>query len=82
MLKHGDFMNKNRSPSSESWSDELEDPPISLFPDTPASNSDYFRETWAQERFLGIRECSKSTPRNPRNLKIIPNSCTEFAVKE
>jgi hypothetical protein len=82
MLKYGDFMNKTRSPSSESWPDEFEDPPISLFPDTPASNSDHFRETWAQERSLGIGQCSKSIPRDPRNVKIIPNSCTEIAVKE
>jgi hypothetical protein len=82
MLKHGDFMNKTRSPSYESWLDEFEDPPISLLPYTPTSNSDYFIETWAQERFLGIGECSKSTPRYPSNLKIIPNSCTEIAVKE
>jgi hypothetical protein len=74
MLKHGDFMNKTRSPSPESYLDELEDPPISLFPDTPTSNSDYFRETWAQERFLGLGQSSKSIPRNPRNLQIIPNS--------
>jgi hypothetical protein len=54
MLKHGDFMNKTRSPYFESWSDEFEDPSISLFPDTPASNGDHFRETWAQKRSLGI----------------------------
>jgi hypothetical protein len=82
MHKHGDFMNKTRSPSSKSWYDKFEDPTISLFPDTPACNDDNFREIGAQKRSFCIRQSYKSVPWDPWNLKIIPYSCTEIAVQE
>jgi hypothetical protein len=82
MLKHGDLLDKTRSPSPKSRSGVFANPPVPLFPNTPASNDDNLSETGTQKGSFGIRESFKSAPRDPWNLQIIPYASTESAIEE
>jgi hypothetical protein len=82
MLKHGDFMDETRPPTSKSWSDIFKDPTIPLLLNAPAGNDDNLCETWTFERSLCCSQGRYSASRNPRNLQVIPNTCAKLAVEE
>jgi hypothetical protein len=65
MLKHGDLLDKTRSPSPKSRSDIFENPPIPLFPNTPACNDDNLSKTGTQKGSSAVGESSKIVPRDP-----------------
>jgi hypothetical protein len=75
-------MNKTSLPSPKSGFIKLEDPAISLLPDGPACYNHNFRETRAFERLLSPPQNLIVRARKPRDLKIVPNSCTKLAVEE
>jgi hypothetical protein len=75
-------MNKTCLPSPESGFISLEDHAISLLPDGPAGYNHNFRETRAFERLLSPPQNFIVRARKPRDLQVVPNSCTKLAVEE
>jgi hypothetical protein len=65
MLKHGDFINKTRFPSSKSWPDIFENLSIPLLPYTPTSQDHNFNEARAQERILGRHDGGHMISKDP-----------------
>jgi hypothetical protein len=68
MHKQRDLLNKSSLPTSKSWSDILEDPSISLFPNTPTGNDHNLKETWAFKRFLCNPQRRNRFSRRPWDL--------------
>jgi hypothetical protein len=82
MHKQGDLIYKGGLPTSETWCNALENPTIALLPNAPASQNGYFIKTMTFEAFLCSTNHIQTGPWVPRNLKIVPYSSTELAVKE
>jgi hypothetical protein len=75
-------MNETSLPTPESGFIKLENPAISLLPDGPAGYNHNFRETRAFERLLSPPQDLIVRARKPRDLQVVPNSCTKLAVEE
>jgi hypothetical protein len=82
MRKHGDYLDKTRLPSSESWPDILKYPPIPQLPYAPKGTNNNLCKIGAQKRFPSCCDRSNSISRNQSKLEIIPNSSAKSTIEE
>ena len=80
--KQGNLMEETSLPSSKAGPDEFKNMSISLFPNAPTGQYHHLHKARASKILFSIMNNLVGRSRDPRDLKVIPNSGAKGAVEE